>query len=154
KISTRLMLGAICLTMESDISAAGTTAWLALQKSSAAIEDSIEQQFQAVAISRANQIHAQLQGHEDLLLSLSHGRLLQEAMYGFVRPFVSYRYEVESITTDELRAQLQQWYAHTYEPVYRVETGGLDAPFRQWLAQLSHEALLIQNSYLHHNPHP
>lgn len=148
------MLGAICLTMVSVISAAGTTAWLALQKSSAAIEDSIEQQFQAVAISRANQIHAQLQGYEDLLLSLSHGRLLQEAMYGFVRPFVSYRYEVESITTDELRAQLQHWYAHTYEPVYRIETGGLDAPFRQWLAQLSHEALLIQNSYLHYNPHP
>lgn len=148
------MLGAICLTIVSVISAAGTTAWLALQNSSAAIEDSIEQQFQAVAISRANQIHAQLQGYEDLLLSLSHGRLLQEAMYGFVRPFVSYRYEVESISTDELRAQLQQWYAHTYQPVYRLETGGLDAPFHQWLPQLSHEALLIQHSYLHHNPHP
>ena len=153
KISTRLMLGAIALTAVAVISAAGTTAWLALQDSSAAIEESIEQQFQAVAISRENQIHAQMQSYSDLLLSLSHGRLLQEAVYGFVRPFVSYRYEVEPITTDELRAQMHTWYATQYQPAYQAQTHGLQAPYQQWLDQLSHEALLIQRYYLHDNPH-
>jgi methyl-accepting chemotaxis protein len=150
-IAARLMIGAVALTAIVVVLAAGTTGWIAISDSSAAIETAIEQQFQAVAIGRENTLHAQFDSYKDLLLSLAHNRMTQEAGYGLVRAFSTYHYEVAAGSADELRSQLSQWYQSDYAPLYQQQTHGLAAPVDDWLASLSMDALLIQTNYMTHN---
>lgn len=152
KISSRLMLGAMLLTGIAVLLAAGTTGWLALKESNRALSQNLEQQFQALAAGRAHAVTAQFSNYQELLLSLSHGRMTQEAVYGFVRPFASYRYEVTSRATEELRSELMQWYNNSYQPYHRQQTQGDALDSRAWLDKFSQEALLIQHYYLQQNP--
>lgn len=154
KISSRLMLGAMALTGIAVILAAGTTGWLALKESKQALSQNLEQQFQALAEGRAQAIGAQFSNYSELLLSLSHGRMTQEAVYGFVRPFASYRYEVPSMPADILRQELGSWYAQLYLPLHKSLTGDDGINVQPWLEQFSQEALLIQRNYLQNNSQP
>jgi methyl-accepting chemotaxis protein len=151
KISSRLMLGAMLLTGLAVLLAAGTTGWFALTESNRALSQNLEQQFQSLATSRAQAITTQFSNYHELLLSLSHGRMTQEAVYGFVRPFASYRYEVTARTTEELRSELADWYENTYAPYHQQQSKGDTLNARSWLEKLSQEALLIQHYYLQKN---
>lgn len=151
KISSRLMLGATLLTVVSVIGSAGTTGWLALRDSSRAIEDSLEKQFQAIASSRDDAVTRLFEGYNDLLHSLANGRMTQEALYGFVRPFDSYRYEVPYMDPEALRGELEPWYREVLASHYR-QTSGERAPTKQWLDSMAYEAQLLQRRYLADNP--
>ncbi len=150
-ISRRLMLGALFLTVISVFSSSGITGWFALHKSSKAIEDSLTKQFQSIASSREDAITRLFEGYGDLLQSLSHSRMTQEALYGFVRPFDSYRYEVPYTPPEPLRNELQNWYQNSFANHHRQLTNQA-APFQQWLNNMAYEAQLIQRYYLAENP--
>lgn len=96
KIYVRLMLGAIAMTGVAVVLAAGSTGWFALKETNRALSQNLQQQFQALAESRAQAIQSQFSSYSDLLLSLAHGRMMQEAVFALVRPFASYRYEVSA----------------------------------------------------------
>ncbi|GGY83718.1 methyl-accepting chemotaxis protein [Cellvibrio zantedeschiae] len=147
-IAARLMIGAVTLTATVVILAAGTTGWIAISDSADAVETAIEQQFEAVAVGRENALRAQFESYKDLLQSLAHNRMTQEAGYGLVRAFSSYHYEVTAPATEELRSQLSQWYQQEYAPAYQQQTHGLNAPVDDWLASLSVDARLIQTNYM------
>ena len=147
-IAARLMLGAVTLTAIVVILAAGTTGWIAISDSSDAFETAIEQQFQAVAIGRENAVRAQFDSYKDLLQSLAHNRLAQEAGYGLVRSYNTYHYEVAAPSVEEARASLLEWYKNDYAKVYQQQTRGLSAPLDDWLTGLSLDALLIQTNYM------
>src|SRR5690554_805448 len=117
KISTRLMLGSSLLTILAVVVSSGITGWLALDRSTDAVGRSVEQQFMAVAAGRQGSVSSLLQSHHDLLLSLANNRMTQEAIYGFVRPFVSYRYEVTPPKLDALRSAMADWYQQHYQPL-------------------------------------
>ncbi|WP_339616780.1 methyl-accepting chemotaxis protein [uncultured Gilvimarinus sp.] len=151
KISTRLTLGAIALTAIAVIGSAGTTGWLALKESSSAIETSLKNQFHAVARGRAAAIDAKLDSYRDLLSSLAHGRMTQDAVYGFVRPFDSFRYEVGTVDKDALAADLNTWYQQQYLPHVHRQSD-VKPPVAEWLASMSFEAQLLQHYYLQTNP--
>ncbi|MEN0038340.1 MAG: methyl-accepting chemotaxis protein [Cellvibrio sp.] len=154
KISARLMLGATLLTGVAVFLAAGTTAWLALKESNRALSSNLEQQFQALAASRAHAVNAQFSNYQELLLSLAHGRMTQEAVYGFVRPFASYRYEVVPQPEDELRTGLKDWYQKNYLPQHQQKTNNEPLDTNAWVEKFTPEALLIQHYYLQNNPQP
>ncbi|PKM29979.1 MAG: methyl-accepting chemotaxis protein [Gammaproteobacteria bacterium HGW-Gammaproteobacteria-11] len=154
KISTRLMLGASLLTVLAVVLSSGFTGWQALGRSSQVVDDSVKMQFQAVAGGRATSLQLQLQSHHDLLLSTANNRMTQEAIYGFVRPFVSYRYEVQAPSLEALQASMTQWYTEQFQPLYAERTLGREAPFQDWISQTRYEGLLIQNSYVRDNPNP
>ncbi len=147
-IAARLMLGAVAMTAIMVILAAGTTGWIAISDSSDAFETAIEQQFQAVAIGRENAVRAQFDSYKDLLQSLAHNRITQEAGYGLVRAYNTYHYEVVAPPIEEARATLMAWYKNDYAKVYQQQTQGLIAPVDDWLAGLSLDALLIQTNYM------
>lgn len=148
------MLGAIAMTGIAVVLAAGATGWLALSESRKSLSHNLEQQFQAVAESRAQAINSQFASYSDLLLSLSHGRMTQEAVYALVRPFASYRYEVSAAPVEELRAQLGAWYEQSYLPYDRRVNPGRAPDVKQWVQQLPLEGLLIQHYYLQQNVQP
>ncbi|WP_041521701.1 methyl-accepting chemotaxis protein [Gilvimarinus agarilyticus] len=152
KISTRLTLGAIALTAVAVIGSAGTTGWLALKESSSAIETSLKNQFHAIARGRAAAIDAKLDSYRDLLSSLAHGRMTQDAVYGFVRPFDSYRYEVGITDKDAITAGLSTWYQQQYLPHTRRTQYGFEPAVDEWLPAMSFEAQLLQHYYLQTNP--
>lgn len=148
------MLGATLLTGMAVFLAAGTTAWLALKESNRALSHNLEQQFQALAASRAHAVNAQFSNYQELLLSLAHGRMTQEAVYSFVRPFASYRYEVAAQPEDELRIALKDWYQKNYLPLHQQKTNNEPLDTNAWVEQFTPEALLIQHYYLQNNPQP
>jgi methyl-accepting chemotaxis protein len=148
------MLGAMAMTGVAVVLAAGATGWLALKESKQSLSRNLEEQFQALAESRAQAINSQFSSYSDLLLSLSHGRMTQEAVYALVRPFASYRYEVSAAPVDELRAQLGAWYEQSYLPHDRLVNRASAPDVKQWVQQLSLEALLIQHYYLQKNSQP
>ncbi len=153
KIIIRLMVGATLLTGLAVLLSAAATGFLASRSASEVIEHAIEQQFQTIASSRQAQLLAEMHSLENLLQTMAHGRLVQDAVYGFIRPFASYRYEVATEPTDTLHQQMQQWYSTHYAPLFFARSGGLAAPIDQWLASMSHEALLLQRYYVADNPH-
>ena len=153
-IATRLMLGVSLLTLMAVVIAAGITGWQALERSSEVVEHSVEQQFQAVAAGRQTSLSLQLESHHDLLLSMANNRLTQEAVYGFVRPFVSYRYEVPAPSLDQLKISMKDWYANHYQPLYGAQTQGQRADYESWIEATRYEGLLIQQFYVHDNPNP
>lgn len=148
------MLGAIALTGFVVTLAAGTTGWLAIHETDKALTEKLEQQFQSLAGSRAQAVNAEFSHYSELLLSLAHGRMTQEAVYGFVRPFASYRYEVIAPPIEQLRADLQGWYRKTYvrHPQAGQQAESLDTDY--WVTQMPLEALLIQRNYLQNNSSP
>lgn len=150
-ISRRLMLGALFLTTLSVVSSTGITGWLALNKSSQAIEHSLTRQFQTIAASREDAISQLFDGYRDLLQALAHNRMTQEALYGFVRPFDSYRYEVPYTPAEALRDELQGWYQDRFASHYRHVTGNT-APIKSWLDSMTYEAQLLQRNYLANHP--
>lgn len=154
KISTRLMLGAIALTGFAVILAAGATGWLAIRETDKALTEKLEQQFQSLAESRAQAITTEFAHYSELLLSLSHGRMTQESVYGSVRPFASYRYEVIAPPVEQLRSDLQRWYQDIYSshPLFKTQAEPFDT--QQWVTQMPLEALLIQHNYLQKNTFP
>ncbi len=152
KISTRLMLGAIGLTVFAVLGSAGSIGMLALNDSSKAIEANLEKQFHAVAVGRQTAINSSFAQYQDLLSSLARGRMTQEALYGLIRPFGSYRYEVGIMDKNALSDELQAWYQNQFAPHYRAQSGGIDAPVTNWLSDMSIEAKLIQHFYLQTNP--
>src|SRR5690625_2679053 len=120
KIASRLMLGATVLTALAVVGSAGTTGWLALNHSSQAVEAALQRQFQTTAAGREEALLRQFESFGELLQSQAHSRMTQEALYGFVRPFDSYRYEVPAtINIAELREQLGHWYQDEYIPFHR-----------------------------------
>ncbi|MCG5500215.1 methyl-accepting chemotaxis protein [Ectothiorhodospira sp. A-7R] len=147
------MVGATVLTGLAVLLSAVTTSHVADRSATEVIEHAIGQQFQAVADGRQSRLLDEMRGLENLLQTLAHGRLVQDAVYGFIRPFVSYRYEVEGGSTDQLRQQVNQWYETRYAPLYAARTGGHTAPLGDWLEAMPHEALLIQRYYVADNPH-
>lgn len=153
RIATKLMLGASLLTIVAVTISAGTTGWLALKQARQSVEYSVHQQFQAVAAGRQASLEQRYQSDSDLLLSLANSRLTQEAVYGFVRPYVSYRYEVVTPPLDELRQNMLQWYQQQYQPWYRQQSNGAQAPVVQWVEQMKLETLLLQQYYLRDNPY-
>ncbi|WP_020207636.1 methyl-accepting chemotaxis protein [Gilvimarinus chinensis] len=152
KISTRLMLGAIALTVFAVIGSAGTTGILALKDSSNAIETTLKNQFHAIALGREAAVQSSLNHYQDLLNSLANGRMTQDAAYGFVRPFDSYRYEVGIMDKNALSSELAQWYQNEYTPFHQRKSDGVTPAVGQWLEQMAYEAQLLQHFYLQTNP--
>ena len=152
KISTRLMLGSSLLTILAVVVSSGITGWLALDRSSEAVGRSVEQQFMAVAAGRQSSVSSQVQSHHDLLLSVANSRMTQEAIYGFVRPFVSYRYEVTPPKMEQLQQSMGAWYQEHYQPIYSERTRGETAPVADWLSAIRLEGLLLQQAYMANNP--
>lgn len=152
KISTRLMLGSSLLTILAVVISSGITGWLALDRSSEAVGRTVEQQFMAVAAGRQSSVSSQLQSHHDLLLSVANSRMTQEAIYGFVRPFVSYRYEVTPPKLEQLQQSMGDWYQQHYQPIYSERTRGETAPVADWLSAIRLEGLLLQQAYMANNP--
>lgn len=151
-IAKKLMLGASLLTVVAVTISAGFTGWLALKQSQDTVEHSVRQQFQAVAAGRQSSLQQRMQSDGDLLLSLANSRMTQEAVYGFVRPYVSYRYEVMTPSLDELRQNMMQWYQQQYQPLYRQRTQNEQAPLEAWLPAMKLETLLLQQYYIKDNP--
>lgn len=152
KISTRLMLGSSLLTILAVVVSSSITGWLALDRSSEAVGRSVEQQFMAVAAGRQSSVSSQVQSHHDLLLSVANSRMTQEAIYGFVRPFVSYRYEVSPPKLEQLQQSMGDWYQEHYQPIYSERTRGETAPAADWLSAIRLEGLLLQQAYMADNP--
>ena len=152
-IAIRLMLGASLLTGVAVLLSGLTTSYVANRAASQVIEHAIGQQFQTVADARRARLLDEMCALENLLQTLAHGRMVQDAVYAFLRPFASYRYEVEMETKDALRQRMAAWYRSEYAPLYAARTGGLTAPVDDWLQAMSHEALLIQRYYVADNPH-
>src|SRR5690625_1428410 len=147
KIASRLMLGATVLTALAVVGSAGTTGWLALNHSSQAVEAALQRQFQTTAAGREEALLRQFESFGELLQSQAHSRMTQEALYGFVRPFDSYRYEVPAtINIAELREQLGHWYQDEYIPFHRRngEYRNERTPdWQGWLDNMAHDALLL-----------
>lgn len=152
KISTRLMVGAIALTVFAVIGSAGTTGILALNDSSNAIETTLKNQFHAIAVGREAAVQSSLNHYQDLLNSLANGRMTQDAAYGFVRPFDSYRYEVGIMDKNALSGELAQWYQAEYVPFHQRKSRGDTPDADTWLEQMAYEAQLLQHFYLQTNP--
>ncbi|MDO3385364.1 methyl-accepting chemotaxis protein [Gilvimarinus sp. SDUM040013] len=152
KISTRLMLGALSLTVIAVIGAAGTTAYLALNSSSKSIEQALTNQFEALANSREDAIINRISSYQDMLASMAKGRLVQEAVYSFVRPFDSYRYEAGITDKAALNDELLQWYRTEYISQHQKRSGASAPPVDRWLESMTYEAKLIQHNYLQTNP--
>lgn len=150
KIASRLMLGATLLTALAVVGSAGTTGWLVLSHSSHAVETALQRQFQTTAAGREDALLRQFESFGELLQSQAHSRMTQEALYGFVRPFDSYRYEVPATNAANLREQLGLWYQHEYIPAHWPR---VDQPpdWQNWLDGMAHEALLLQYYYLQTN---
>lgn len=149
-ISTRLLLGAVALTLLAILSSAAAIGWLAYKEGSQATEKALESQFQAIASGREDALRGLYQGYGDLLHSLAQGRMTQQAVYGFVQPFDSYRYEVPFMDPASLQEQLASWYRKHYLPYYQGLSG--DTPLlNQWLEEMTYEAQLLQHYYLQGN---
>ena len=154
KIYVRLMLVAIAMTGVAVVLAAGSTGWFALKETNRALSQNLQQQFQALAESRAQAIQSQFSSYSDLLLSLAHGRMMQEAVFALVRPFASYRYEVSAAPMEELRANLSNWYQQHYLPQDRLINRAAAPDVARWVEQFSLETLLVQHHYMEKNPQP
>src|SRR5690554_339831 len=154
KISTRLMLGSSLLTILAVILSSGITGWLALDRGTDAVEQSVEQQFMAVAAGRQSSVSSQLQSHHDLLLSIANNRMTQEAIHGFSRPFASYRYEITPPTLEQLQQTITDWYQRHYQPLYQQLTHGGVPPVAEWVTAIRLEGLLLQHTYMVNNPNP
>jgi methyl-accepting chemotaxis protein len=153
-IARKLTLGAGVLTVMAVILSASTSGLLALKDSTAAVHQSAEQQFQALATSRHTMLQTQLDSQQQLLNSLAHNRLTQEALYSFKNPFVSYRYEVSAPNLDGLKQQLGDWYKTKYQPYFQAQTNGLSVNTNEWLEKSKFETLLLQKFYVAENPQP
>lgn len=151
KIASRLMLGATLLTALAVVGSAGTTGWLALNHSSLAVETALQRQFQTTAAGREDALVRQFESFRELLQSQAHNRMTQEALYGFVRPFDSYRYEVPATDAAALREQLGHWYQHEYIP-FHWRSADSTPDWQNWLDSMAYEALLLQHYYLQTNP--
>ncbi|SFM62140.1 methyl-accepting chemotaxis protein [Ectothiorhodospira mobilis] len=154
KILTRLTIGATVLAGLAVLLSAGVTGLLAQRGASQVIEHGIQQQFGAVASGRRARLEDEMADMRHLLETLAHGRMVQDAVWGFKEPYVSYRYEVASEPTQTLRGQMASWYRETYAPLYQERTHGEDLDPRPWVEAMSHEALLLQRYYMADNPHP
>ncbi|SEQ44055.1 methyl-accepting chemotaxis protein [Ectothiorhodospira magna] len=85
------MAGATALTGLAVLLSAVITSHVADRSATQVIEHAIGQQFQTVADGRQARLLDEIQGLENLLQTLAHGRLVQDAVYGFIRPFASYQ---------------------------------------------------------------
>jgi methyl-accepting chemotaxis protein len=148
KLSTRLSFAVGLLTAICVVLASGITGWLAQHDSSEALSTSLAERFRSVVSSRKTSLEQLVQNDSQLLRSLVNARMTQDAAWGFRNPFNSYRYEVPSIAEDELRTELSQWYQDAYQTEHAERAGGEVAPTDDWLANMSHEALLLQKYYM------
>ena len=151
KIAHRLMWLVGGLTLGAMSLAVGVSSLLARQQAEQALSDSIEQRFLAVASGRQQALEQYLNQQLDLLQSLAHNRLTQDAVQGFSNPFKSYRYEVENPGEASLKSSVLTWYQQQYLPLAQAQ--GAQPDVAQWLAGASLETLLLQQNYQVTNPH-
>lgn len=149
-IATRLLIGALALTVVSVLTTASMLGWLSINHSTDALEKSIEQQFQAIATGQESNLQAQFTNYRDLLLTLSKSRMTQEALYAMVRPFASYHYE-SSLNLTDAKTKLNEWYQLNYTPVYQKNNAEKIPDFTTWIDKLSSDGLLIQTQYMAKN---
>ncbi len=154
KIARKLMFTMAAATLTAVITGVSLISTLSYSHSKAALSQSAEQQFTAVAKGREQALQLYLQSLQDLLLSLANNRLTQDALYAMERPFGSYRYEVANPGEAQLRTELNQWYQQQYQPFARSLDPAYSVDSSQWLSKASLETLLLQHYYLQTNPHP
>lgn len=151
KIAQRLMWVMGGTTISAMLLAVGISSSMSGRSAEAALSSSIDQRFLAVATGRRQALAQYMDQQRDMLQSLAHNRMTQEALQALRNPYQSYRYEVENPGLDALRAEVTQWYQQQYLPLAAQQQAKPDVT--SWLSKASLETLLLQRYYLATNPH-
>lgn len=151
KIAQRLMWVMGGTTISAMLLAVGISSSMAGRTSEAALSNSIDQRFLAVATGRRQALAQYMDQQRDMLLSLAHNRMTQEALQALRNPYQSYRYEVENPGQDVLKTEMAKWYQQQYLPLAAQQKATPDVA--AWLNKASLETLLLQRYYLATNPH-
>jgi methyl-accepting chemotaxis protein len=150
KIAQRLMWVMGGTTISAMLLAVGISSSMAGRASEAALSSSIDQRFLAVATGRRQALAQYMDQQRDMLQSLAHNRMTQEALQALRNPYQSYRYEVENPGLDALKTEVSQWYQQQYLPLAAQQ--GATPDVTGWLNKASLETLLLQRYYLATNP--
>jgi len=151
KIAQRLMWVMGGTTISAMLLAVGISSSMAGRASEAALSSSIDQRFLAVATGRRQALAQYMDQQRDMLQSLAHNRMTQEALQALRNPYQSYRYEVENPGLDALKTEVSQWYQQQYLPLAAQQ--GATPDVAGWLSNAPLETLLLQRYYLATNPH-
>lgn len=145
KIAKKLLFAIGGAALAASLVAVGVTSAVALYQSKESLQQSIDQQFNAVATGRAQALAQYLQNQHDTMVALAGNRLTVEALQAFKNPYQSYRYEVANPGDAELKSQLQQWLKQSWLPSQPYADA---AAVSRWAEQSSTETLLLQSTFL------
>lgn len=149
KIAKKLLFAIGGAALTASLVAVGVTSTVAWYQAKQSLQQSIEQQFNAVATGRAQALSQYLRYQQDTLLALAGNRLTVEALQAFKNPFQSYRYEVANPGEAVLKQQYQQWLIQTWLPSQPFADA---AVVKQWPDQSVTEGLLLQSTFLVKQP--
>lgn len=149
KIAKKLLFAIGGAALAASLVAVGVTSAVALYQSKESLQQSIDQQFNAVATGRAQALSQYVQYQHDTMLALAGNRLTVEALQAFKNPYQSYRYEVANPGDAELKSQLQLWFKQSWLPSQPFADV---AAVSRWPEQSSIETLLLQATFLAKQP--
>lgn len=149
KIAKKLLFAIGGAALAASLVAVGVTSAVALYQSKESLQQSIDQQFNAVATGRAQALSQYVQYQHDTMLALAGNRLTVEALQAFKNPYQSYRYEVANPGDAELKSQLQLWFKQSWLPSQPYADV---AAVSRWAEQSSIETLLLQSTFLAKQP--
>ncbi|WP_339725521.1 methyl-accepting chemotaxis protein [uncultured Paraglaciecola sp.] len=125
--------------------------YLAVSKSSEAIEEAASRQLISLSNIKKVQIESYFNTIKSQVQSLSSSTMVVDAMSEFKE---SYKKIGQNANVDQMRSELAKYYSDQFAVEYSKQNNGASADPLQLLSQMDDESITLQYYYIQDNPHP
>lgn len=151
EIRKKLIIACAALAIVPLLVASIFLGYLAVSKSSEAIEDAASRQLISISNIKKDQIESYFNTIKSQVLTLSSSTMIVEAMSQFKVDFKKMGQEAD---VDQMRIELASYYSDQFAVEYSKRNNGASANPLQLLSQMDDESITLQYYYIQDNAYP
>lgn len=112
----------------------------------------LETKMKAIQSSKKEAISAYFENISNQVITLSEDKMVIDAMASLPEAFKTYS-SISGASKGKMRDEVLSYYQNSFGSQYK-QTNGVEAPIKQYVSQLSDQAISLQFDYIANNPHP
>ncbi|VAW88421.1 Methyl-accepting chemotaxis sensor/transducer protein [hydrothermal vent metagenome] len=154
KIKNKLIIGSILMALVPVSIISVTIGWISINSSHDMLEEQVKDRLISVRDMKTGEIEQYFDTLSKQVLTFSNDRMIIDAMRELNKAFGDFKEEANLGNTEELRAELSQYYTNEFGAQYKELNRGKSANPTSLLNNLDADSVAFQYAYISANPNP
>lgn len=154
KIKNKLIIGSILMALVPVSIISVTIGWISINSSREMLEEQVKDRLISVRDMKTGEIEQYFDTLSKQVLTFSNDRMIIDAMRELNKAFGDFKDEANLGNTEELRAELSQYYTNEFGAQYKELNRGKSANPTSLLNNLDADSVAFQYAYISANPNP